>query len=59
VCTATLDVDEEGETIVVYGDIDHLIYDGRVCQFNFPVTTPYVIQKGASLSSVADDIDKL
>lgn len=30
-------------------------YDGRVCQFNFAVTTPYLMQKGATFSSLVDD----
>jgi hypothetical protein len=34
-------------------------FDDRVCQYNFAVTTPYAIQKGASLSSFTDDISIL
>lgn len=34
-------------------------YAQRVCQYNFAVTTPYFIQKGASLSSEGDDKQKL
>jgi hypothetical protein len=30
-----------------------------VCQFNFAVTTPYLIQKGTALSSLPDDMQKL
>jgi hypothetical protein len=30
-----------------------------VCQFNFAVTAPYLIQKGAALSSLPDDLKKL
>jgi hypothetical protein len=34
-------------------------YDGRICQFNFAVTSPYMVQKGISLSSSEDDINTL
>jgi cysteine-rich repeat protein len=34
-------------------------YEWRVCQFNFAVTTPYLIQKGTSLSSFSDDVQRL
>ncbi len=34
-------------------------YDGRVCQYNFAVTTPYMMQKGSSLSSFEDDLTVL
>lgn len=30
-----------------------------MCQFNFAVTTPYLIQKGTALSSLPDDKQKL
>ena len=36
-----------------------LSYDGRICQFNFAVTSPYMVQKWISLSSTEDDIDTL
>lgn len=34
-------------------------YEGRVCQYNFAVTTPYFIQKWTSLSSFVDDVTTL
>ncbi len=34
-------------------------YDGRICQYNFAVTSPYMMQKGISLSSTPDDIRTL
>lgn len=63
VCTSQkiTEVNDEGELVdtITYTKKTDQVYDQRVCQYNFPVTTPYFIQKGTALSSRPDDAEKL
>jgi uncharacterized repeat protein (TIGR01451 family) len=57
-CTETIKSDSSGKEVKSYAFVKQE-HNGRVCQFNFAITAPYMMQKWSVLSSLEDDRDVL
>jgi uncharacterized repeat protein (TIGR01451 family) len=57
-CSETIKSDRTGKEVKTYAFVKQE-HNGRVCQFNFAITAPYMMQKWSALSSLEDDRDVL